>query len=155
VLAGAATDVGYRELVDREIRERGVEGRVHVLGNVDRDVLPHLYARAEVLLVTSTHEAFGLIVLEGWAAGKPVLFPRIAGLADIADALGHDDASLSGFDETVWAEALRRLTTREDARAENARAGRRLVERRYDWNRVAEGLSDLYEEVLTERRRAS
>lgn len=150
VLAGAATDLGYSEQVEREIRACDLEGRVHVLGNVDRDQIPHLYARSQMLLVTSTHEAFGLIVLEGWAANRPVLFPRISGLADIAEALGHDDASLRSFDEAQWVERIRLLTSRPEARVENAGAGRSLVERRYDWNRVAGLLSDLYEEVLGE-----
>jgi glycosyltransferase involved in cell wall biosynthesis len=151
VFAGAATDVGYRERIEKEIRERGVGDRVHILGNVPRDDVPHLYRRADILLIASTHEAFGLIVLEGWAAGLPVLFPRLAGLADIADALGHDDASVAGFELDEWAGRLRRLAQEEGARRDNARAGMALVRSRYDWDRVTERLSDLYEEVLREQ----
>lgn len=151
VLVGAATDLGYRERVEREIRDRGLAGRVHVLGNVAPALLPHLYARSELLLVTSTHEAFGLIVLEGWAARRAVLFPRVGGLEDIARALERDDASLASFDEERWVDAIRRLTGTEDAREANADAGRALVERRYGWDRVARRLSDLYEDVLRER----
>jgi glycosyltransferase involved in cell wall biosynthesis len=153
---GAATDRGYQERLEREIRERGLEERVHLLGNVAPALLPHLYARAELLLVTSTHEAFGLIVLEGWAANRPVLFPRIGGLADIADALGQGDgASLPSLDEASWVDALRRLTEGEEVRRRNARAGRELVLRRYDWDRIASRVSDLYEDVLREGRAAS
>jgi len=152
VLAGAATDVGYRGAIERAAADRGVADRVHILGNVDRDDVRHLYARAQVLLITSTHEAFGLIVLEGWAAGLPVLFPRLAGLADIADALGHAEAALTGFEEEEWAAALGTLTTDEGARRANADAGASLVERRYDWGRVTLELSELYEEVLAEGR---
>ncbi len=152
VLAGAATDVGYREEIEAEIRARGVGDRVHVLGNVARDDVPHLYRRADILLITSTHEAFGLIVLEGWAAGLPVLFPRLAGLADIADALGHEEAAVSGFEVDEWSARLRSLAADDGARRANAEAGMSLVRRRYDWDRVTERLSELYEEVLRERR---
>jgi glycosyltransferase involved in cell wall biosynthesis len=153
VFAGAATDTGYRERIEKEIREHDIGDRVHILGNVPREDVPHLYSRADVLLIASTHEAFGLIVLEGWAAGLPVLFPRLAGLADIADALGHPEAAIDGFELDTWVQGLGRLAREQDARRRNAEAGMALVRRRYDWDRVTERLSALYEEVLRERGR--
>ena len=104
---------------ERAIRERGLGSRVHLLGNVAPALVPHLYARAELVLSTSTHEAFGLTVLEGWAADRPVLFPRIGGLEDIAAELGWDDPSIRGYREETWAEAIRALAGSAGARRLN------------------------------------
>lgn len=151
VLAGAATDHGYQERIEREAHRLGVRDRVHVLGNLDaKTEVPDLYALARALLVTSSHEAFGLIVLEGWASGTPVLFPRHSGLADIADALGHEEAVVPTLEPEDWAAALRRLLADDALCSANAEAGRALVRRRYNWDRVAAELAELYEDVLGE-----
>jgi glycosyltransferase involved in cell wall biosynthesis len=156
VLAGATTDHGYRERITREAARLGIAARVHVLGNLDPwTEIPDLYALAQLSIVTSSHEAFGLIVLEGWASGTPVLFPRHSGLTDIADALGHDRAVLDTLESEEWAAALAHmLASPRDMRA-NVEAGRALVRARYTWTTVTQSLAALYEEVLEENRRSS
>jgi glycosyltransferase involved in cell wall biosynthesis len=153
VLAGAPTDRGYQDKIETLARELGVAGRVHILGNLDSaEAIPDLYALARLVLVPSTHEAFGLIVLEGWAAGRPVLFGRHSGLADIARALALDGATVPSMEESAWAEALRRHLQDEGLRQANAERGAELVRARYSWDRVAAHLSELYREVLEENR---
>ena len=153
VLAGAATDHGYRERIEREARRLGVRDRVRILGNLDsRTEVPDLYALAELLVVTSSHEAFGLIVLEGWASGTPVLFPRHSGMTDIADALSHDDAAVPSLEPEAWAGAIRRALSDDGIRRANVEAGRALVRRRYNWDAVAGKLAEVYETVLEEQR---
>ena len=77
VLAGAETDPGYRAQVEAAIRSAGLEGRVHVLGNVDGQVeIPDLLAASSLLMTPSLHEAFGLVVLEAST--------RAAGMGDCA-----------------------------------------------------------------------
>jgi glycosyltransferase involved in cell wall biosynthesis len=151
VFAGAATDHGYREKIDEEIRAQGVGARVHVLGNLDgqRDV-PDLFALARLIIVPSTHEAFGLAVLEGWAANRPVLFANRSGLADLAGALDDEGVSLSTLDVDEWAAALERLLLDESRLQSAASRGNRLVRTRYDWDSVARELATLYDQVVAE-----
>jgi glycosyltransferase involved in cell wall biosynthesis len=153
-LAGAETDPGYRALVEREARALGVADRVHFLGNLDpRLEVPDLLARATLLIVPSTHEAFGLVVLEGWAAGRPVLFARASGLADLGRALRDDSVSVPDLDERAWAAQLGRLLASADARRAAADAGAELVRSRFRWSIVVERLATLYREVVREHRR--
>lgn len=151
VLAGAATDLGYRERVEEEAARLGVRDRMHVLGNVDAmKAVPDLYARATAVLVPSTHEAFGLIVLEAMAAQRPVLFGRHSGLGDIAEALGHPASTVGSMEVAAWAEALRAMLTGSALRRATVEAGLALVRRRYDWRVVVEKLASLYDEALSE-----
>jgi D-inositol-3-phosphate glycosyltransferase len=150
-LPGAETDPGYRAAVEREARALGVLGRVHFLGNLDPSAeIPDLFARATLIIVPSTHESFGLAVLEGWAAGRPVLFARRTGLEDLARALLDDSVSLPTLDERAWAEAMRQLLMSADAQRAAAEAGGRLLRARFRWSVVVERLAALYEEVLGE-----
>ncbi|MGK3994374.1 glycosyltransferase family 4 protein [Sorangium sp. So ce1024] len=154
-LAGAETDPGYRAVVEREARALGVADRVHFLGNVRPDDVPDLLARASLVLVPSTHETFGLAVLEGWAAERPVLFARRSALAGLAQALGDDGgAAVPTLDVDAWAAAVRRMLTSEPERRAAAAAGAALVRARFSWASVATRLIALYDDVLDEARRS-
>ena len=153
-LAGAETDPGYRAIVEREARALGIADRVHFLGNLDpRLEVPDLLARATLVIVPSMHEAFGLVVLEGWAAGRPVLFARASGLADLGRALRDDSVSVPTLDERAWAAQVGRLLASAGARRAAADAGAELVRSRFRWGVVVERLAELYREVVREHRR--
>lgn len=149
--AGAETDAGYRALVEREARALGVADRVHFLGNLGSATeVPDLFARAALVVVPSTHEAFGLAVLEGWAASRPVLFARHSGLADLARCLRDDDAAVASLDEAAWAQRIRAFTASDRARADAGRDGAAVVRARFGWDAVVRRLAEIYAEVLAE-----
>jgi D-inositol-3-phosphate glycosyltransferase len=153
VFAGAETDPGYREAVANEARALGIADRVHFLGNLDRGrEVPDLLARAALVIVPSAHEAFGLAVLEAWAARRAVLFAATAGLCDLARAAGEIAPVVREASAEAWAGALRRYLEDEALREAAADAGRRLVLARFQWDAVAQRLASLYDEVLEEGR---
>jgi GT2 family glycosyltransferase/glycosyltransferase involved in cell wall biosynthesis len=81
VLCGGCYRHEYEHQVRGEVRRLGLEERVHFLG-FRRDVLP-VYDAADVLLVTSTRESFGLAVVEAMARGVPVVATRCGGPEEI------------------------------------------------------------------------
>lgn len=154
-LAGAETDPGYKNLVLQEARALGVADRVHLLGNLDRELgVPDLLARSKLVLVPSTHEAFGLAVLEGWAASRVVLFAKSSGLCDLGRAAGDDAPMFDVNDLGAWSAAIDAYCTRAQLREAEASKGRRLVRERFGWDAVVARLASLYEEVINERRRS-
>lgn len=151
VFAGAETDRGYQALLEGEARALGVRDRVVFLGNVPAAMLPDLYARADVVLAPSTHETFGLVVLEAWASQRPMLFAARSGLKDLADLLPTDNGvAITTDDVESWARALETLMTNIDFRRRAAEFGHMLTRRRFHWDGVASKLATLYEEVLEE-----
>jgi D-inositol-3-phosphate glycosyltransferase len=152
-LAGAATDLGYEDAVRAEARRLGVADRVHLLGNVPRAHVPDLLSRADLVLVPSLHEAFGLAVLEAWAAGRPTLSARLSGLADLGEALGIPEATVEGHEVGRWADALSRMLEAPALRERVAAEGRRLVLARFTWEAAVDELEALYGAVLEERGR--
>jgi N-acetyl-alpha-D-glucosaminyl L-malate synthase BshA len=103
---------------EQRVAELGLTGRVVFLGNQEyvEDILP----LADVLLLPSLHESFGLVVLEAMAVGVPVVATRVGGTAEVVED------GVSGFlrdphDVAGMAEAARRLFT-EPGLAERMRA---------------------------------
>jgi glycosyltransferase involved in cell wall biosynthesis len=149
VLAGAAVDHAYQAAVEQEIAQCGVASRVHLLGNLDpAEEIPDLLALAKLVMVPSVHEAFGLIVLEAWAAACPVLLGASSGLADLAEAIGEEGLSVPILEVEAWAEALRQCLSHPARLAVAAQAGAALVRRRFTWEAVAKRLHGLYQAVL-------
>lgn len=61
----------------------GVAHRLHLLGPVPVRAMPDLYAAADLVVVPSTYESFGMVALEGMACGKPVVAARSGGLTSL------------------------------------------------------------------------
>ena len=155
VLAGAATDAGYREQIEADAAAAGVADRVHLLGNLSPTDIPDLLALASLVIVPSTHEAFGLAVLEAWAANRTVVFAGHSGLAELGRAFGHDPPAIRDATPAAWAAAIRTRLEDRGRRDAEAEVGARLVAARYAWPRIAAQLASLYAEVLAEPRRAA
>ena len=153
VFAGPETDPGYRACLEAEARALGIAQRLHFLGAVDPDAVADLLAAASLCLAPSQHEAFGLLVLEAWAAGRPALFARVGGLADLAQALGSGAPALCVREPRAWALALAALLGDAQGRSNAAAAGAALLTHRFSWDRAAAALADLYRDVLAERTR--
>jgi glycosyltransferase involved in cell wall biosynthesis len=157
VLAGAETDPGARDQVLRAARAEGVAERVLLLGNVAPERVPDLMAAAALVLVPSLHEAFGLAVLEAWAAGRPVLFAKRAGLVDLARRLADPWVALEVGDPGAtrrWARAIAACLADPSRAARAAQDGARQVAT-LGWEEVAARVHALYETVLEENARAT
>ncbi|RKH60517.1 glycosyltransferase family 1 protein [Corallococcus aberystwythensis] len=151
VLAGAVVDATYQEQLRREIQALGLGARVHLLGNLDAEKeVPDLLALTRLVLVPSVHEAFGLVVLEAWAAVRPAMLAVHSGLADLAGAIGEDGLSVPTLEVRDWAMALRQALAHPERLEVAARAGAELVRRRFSWDAVAGKLEDLYQAVIEE-----
>ena len=152
-LAGAETDQGYRQTLEQAARELGLGARVLFLGQLAPAEVADLLASATLLLAPSRHEAFGLCVLEAWAAGRPALFAAVGGLADLARRLSSsEEASLESRRPAAWGARLSQLLRSPALLAACAADGARLVRERFSWERAAEALAALYGEVLAEAR---
>jgi glycosyltransferase involved in cell wall biosynthesis len=118
-------------------------------GPLEHRHLVHLLPLCDVAVVPSIFpEAFGMVAAEAAAAGVPPLVADHSGLAEvaagIAEEYGPAGARLASFpsgDADALRERLRELLAlAPERRRELGLAGRRAVERRWSWSRVAERL---------------
>ena len=130
--------------LEDEARELGVTDRVRFLTDVpDRD-LPALYNAAEIYLGVSRLleqrvEGFGISLSEASACGLPVVAGRSGGIPEgVRD--GETGFLVDAESPLAVADALRRLLADPGLRARFGTAGRRLIERHYNWDRVTADL---------------
>ncbi len=90
VIVGDQTDLyGVEAERCRELaKQLGVSGRVHFLGSVADDDLGRAYRDADVLVLPSVHEGFGIPALEALACGLPVVAARAAALPETVGVAG-------------------------------------------------------------------
>ena len=114
---------------------------------VERDVLRAIYARCDLLLLTSDREGYGLPLLEAFAAGKPVVASDIPALRESSGGLATlvPPGSLE-----EWVAAIERVLTSADAGGALA-AERRVHAAARTWDDHVRRLLPVYEEILSVR----
>jgi D-inositol-3-phosphate glycosyltransferase len=131
----------------------GVAGRVSFVGAVSHERLPEYYAAADVTVMPSSYESFGLVAVESLACGRPVVATRIGGLRTIVHD-GETGLLVPWRDPALFAEALGRVLGDAALRARLAAAARASVTH-FGWDHIAEQHLGLYADVLAERARAA
>lgn len=133
-------------------RELGCAGRLHVAGRVSLALLVQLYRQAQVVVVPSRFEGFGLPAAEAMACGTPVVASRAGALLELLAQTGGG-AMVPRDNPEALAEALRALLENPARRAELGARGRAGVVEHYAWPKVAARTVQEYRAVLAERRR--
>lgn len=146
LIAGART--GYTAQLEAEIAALPPVQRAQVtlLPDFDEADKPALYAACDVLVQPSERESFGIVFLEAWAAGKPVIGPRSGAAPTVIDE--ERDGLLAVYgDSDDWARALLRLLGNATFRAEMGARGREKVYAQYTWDVITRQFRDLYVDV--------
>ena len=126
----------------------GVGRRVHFVGRSDR---PQRYYRAADLLVMPTlHDPWGIPLVEAMAAGLPSITTRFAGAAELVDAVGAGVVLREPGPETL-AQAVESLMTDPERRARMSEAGRGAIAP-FGVKEQAERTLAIYEQALARRR---
>jgi glycosyltransferase involved in cell wall biosynthesis len=150
-LIGAVTVEDYRDRILAEIEKAGLGGRVLLIPGFPPDdpLLPSAYKAADVFVLPTVHEPFGIVILEAWAAGVPVVASRVGGIPGFT----HDGQDILLFEKDNEEELLERLVRLAGDATLGARlsaqASREVV--RYDWAAVARQVGAIYE-TARERR---
>lgn len=143
-------EAGHWEEVSRLVRRLGLEQSIAYLGPVEGENKAALYREADLFVLPTFSENFGLVVAEALSHGVPVITTRGAPWADL-ETCGCGWWIEVGVDPL--ADALRAATALADAeRAAMGERGREYV-RRFDWDRIAKETLALYRWVLGRRAR--
>jgi D-inositol-3-phosphate glycosyltransferase len=124
--------------------ELGVADGVELEPALDQDQLVERYRDADVLLVPSRSETFGLVALEAQACGTPVVAAEVPGLEAVVGAGG---TLVPGHDPDAHAAAVLAYLTDPTRAVEGSRAGVRTA-RRASWDRTVDRLLAVYGEVV-------
>jgi glycosyltransferase involved in cell wall biosynthesis len=137
-----AGDGPLRSKLENLIARSGLSENVTLLGALSRLELGALYARADLFVMPSTRESFGLAALEARASGLPVVAMRDTGTDDF---LENGKTALLARDDREFAAHMARLATDHALRGRLSGRDAGLI--RFDWPGVAEQHLDAYRQA--------
>jgi glycogen(starch) synthase len=120
----------------RQARRLGLTRYGSFLGWIGDDMLHSLYRVAEVVIVPSIYEPFGLVALEAMASGCLCVVADTGGLREVVPADGTVGLRFPSRDSAALGEILERVLTDEEARAQVIAEAREHV-LQFDWEEVA------------------
>ncbi len=125
--------------------ELGIGDLVTFLGAKDQDRLQYYYSAAEMVIMPSHYESFGMVALEAMACGTPVIASEVGGLAFVVRN-GVTGFHVPERDPGAPAEKIKLLL---DDDALRLRLSRRAVcwAESYGWSEIANQLLELFREV--------
>jgi len=141
---------GYmRDQLSDLVQKMGLAHKVMFTGFVDDETLRRLQKSADVSVVPSLFEPFGIVALEAMAAGSPVVVSDTGGLSEI---VSHEVDGMKVYagnpDSLSW--GITRVLT-DEGLANRLRANAyRKVQEKYNWDTIARQTETVYESVLSE-----
>ena len=142
IIAGRK-DPRYHPTLETCVQALNLRDRVRFLDYVTSEDLPALYAGADIVLLPSLYEGFGLPVLEAMACGTPVIASRAGSLPE---ATGGAAFLIDPVDTRALAGAINLVVDDPPTRAAMRSAGLEQVSR-FSWERTAEAILDCVKDV--------
>jgi D-inositol-3-phosphate glycosyltransferase len=139
---------GERRRLEERVRNTRLAGRVRFLSAVPHERLPDYYAVADVCVVPSLTESFGLVALEAQALGTPVVAAAVGGLTEVVE----DEVTgllVPGRDPQSYADALERLLRDSALRRRMGEEAQRRASG-FTWSRAVDRLAAIYSRVGAE-----
>jgi D-inositol-3-phosphate glycosyltransferase len=148
IVGGPSGRDGEAELrrVHELARDLGVAPQIHWVRPQRHNRLADYYRAADVCVVPSRSESFGLVALEAAACGTPVVAAAVGGLASLV-ADGETGFLIDGRDPDDFALPIAKLLA-DDALASDIGAEASSRSRRYSWNMTAARLRRLYGDLV-------
>jgi D-inositol-3-phosphate glycosyltransferase len=123
----------------------GMDEAVLFLGARDQDRLQYFYSAAEMVVMPSDYESFGMVALEAMACGTPVIASDVGGLAYLVRH-GRTGYRVPARDPEALADKILRLLTDEGLRRRIGQRAECWAEA-YAWPVIADRITQLYDEV--------
>jgi D-inositol-3-phosphate glycosyltransferase len=137
------SDGQEKERIASVVNELGIEDITKFAGRVQHEDLASYYAAADVCVVPSHYEPFGLVAIEAMAARTPVVASDVGGLKfSVVDEV--TGLLVPPQDEGAFAQAINSILTNSKWREQLGNNARKRIEAKFSWNGVANQLDQQY-----------
>jgi D-inositol-3-phosphate glycosyltransferase len=150
-IIGGEPDVASEEMTSEMARlqklcdELSMGQTVVFLGKRAQDTLPYYYSAADVLVMPSFYESFGMVALEAMACGTPVIASQVGGLAFLVRD-GETGFTVPEGDPAALCENLSLLLGDNELHKKMGECAAEYAHA-YDWKKIATEIADLYSEL--------
>ena len=124
-----------------------MEGTVRIIGYVPNEDLVPSYQQAEMFVLPSIFEPFGMTALEAMACGKTVVASRLGGIREVISS-GENGLLVDPSDAHEFADAMIAVLKGPQRAGQMGKEGRRTVEQRFSWDAIAERHVVFYERSI-------
>jgi glycosyltransferase involved in cell wall biosynthesis len=143
-IAGAGPGLEYFQKMVRRLK---IEPNVRFLGFTEYPTLADLYHQADLFVLPTRRESFGLVLAEAMAAGLPVVSTSIGAVPEVVSH-GENGVLIPPDDPEACAEAVNALLDDPVRMREMGRKGRERAVHYFTWEKVAERVAHCYREIL-------
>ncbi|MBW2368027.1 MAG: glycosyltransferase family 4 protein [Deltaproteobacteria bacterium] len=135
--------------VGKLIRQLGIAHLITFTGRIDHDEFVRQYARANMAVIPSLYEGFGLPAGEAMACGVPVISTTAGALPEV---VGDTGLLVPPANHNRLTKAIETLLDNPEKATEMGQAGYRRIHRQFTWKRAAEKTVNAYREVIRDHR---
>ncbi|MGH3739872.1 MAG: glycosyltransferase family 4 protein [Micromonosporaceae bacterium] len=146
-----AGDGPHRQELEEQVRQLRIGSAVSFTGFLNDQELPALLAAADALVAPSRYEPFGMIALEAFAAGTPVVAASTGGLAEIIDP-GVTGLTFPAAQPAALAASVDALLADEVLARRLARQAKTTARREHDWGAIAGHTVAAYQKATADER---
>ena len=141
------SDGDERDRIEKIVAELGMTQMTKFPGRISQEDLPFYYGAADVCVVPSHYEPFGLVAIEAMASFTPVVASDVGGLQF---TVVNEETGLLAPPQDVraFANAIDRILLDAQWGKELGQAARKRVENKFSWDGVAMQLGELYKNLL-------
>jgi glycosyltransferase involved in cell wall biosynthesis len=136
-----------RDILEAEARATGYAHKIRFTGFASDEDVINLMSSADVLVVPSIYEPFGIVALEGMATGVPVVASQVDGLAEIID---HERTGIFVFprspESIAW--GIERVLSDYDHAKWMVENAKEKLHNAYSWEAVAMKTVEVYKKVV-------
>jgi len=150
LIAGSGPDLERLKGISRTL---GINSRILFLGRISNEKIHEIYQAVDLFVLPSSHETFGIAILEAMASGIPVIVARSGGIVSIftdkENCLMYEPGNIAELKKAIY-------QMRTDARLRElfAERARRMVVQYYSWDFIAQQTLALYATSLNKRKNA-
>ncbi len=139
-------DTGEMQRLQELCKSLGLDDMVLFLGKRGQGTLPYYYSAAEVVVMPSHYESFGMVALEAMACGTPVIASKVGGLAYLIKE-GKTGYFVQSQDPEALAAKLRLLFVDHDLR-ERLGAQAVMYAQQFSWEKIADEIAGVYRQMI-------
>lgn len=142
-------DESMKEKLEKKLKATDLLSNFLFTGHIDdENVFRSAYGACELLVLPSEYEAFGLVLAEAMAAGKPVVATRVGGVPEVLGKNKTTGILVDYGDPDGLADAVMELLSDPAKRNKMGTAGRKRVKENFTWPAVVNQIEKVYRELL-------
>ncbi len=140
-----------QEVLDRIrniVVDKDMHSRVHIVGYVPDEQLVLSYQQAELFVLPSIFEPFGIVALEAMACGKPVVASKFGGIRDVISS-GESGLLIDPSNVREFADAMTTLLRDRQLANRMGQMACKTIQRQFCWEAIAERHIAFYEKFIS------